>query len=110
MKSLLFLVSSFLVVCFTNFSIALAIDLEQGQALFSQNCAACHLGGNNTIVPEKTLKIEALEANSKADIQAIVTQVTQGNGAMPAFGGRLSDDEIKDIAAYVLDQAKSNSW
>ena len=29
---------------------------------------------------------------------------------MPAFGGRLSDDEIADVAAYVYDQASGEKW
>ena len=30
------------------------------------------------------------------------TQVTNGKNAMPAFGGRLSDDDIADVAAYEI--------
>ena len=41
---------------------------------------------------------------------SIVTQVTNGKNAMPAFGGRLSDKEIDDVAAYVYDQAKDDKW
>jgi cytochrome c6 len=29
---------------------------------------------------------------------------------MPAFGGRLSDEEIGDVAAYVIDQANGDKW
>lgn len=29
---------------------------------------------------------------------------------MPAFGGRLDEDEIKNVAAYVFDQATGNKW
>jgi len=37
---------------------------------------------------------------------AIVTQVTKGMGAMPAFGGRLSAEDIETVANYVLAQAE----
>ena len=37
-------------------------------------------------------------------------QVTNGKNAMPAFGGRLDDDEITDVAAYVYDQATGAKW
>lgn len=30
-------------------------------------------------------------------------------GAMPAFGGRLSDDDIADVATYVIGQAE-DGW
>jgi mono/diheme cytochrome c family protein len=38
------------------------------------------------------------------------SQVTNGKNAMPAFGGRLSDDEIADVAAYVFKTADSGGW
>jgi cytochrome c6 len=39
------------------------------------------------------------------DLQAIITQVTNGKAAMPSFKGRLKDNQIADVAAYVLAQA-----
>ena len=29
---------------------------------------------------------------------------------MPAFGGRLSDDDIQNVAAFVIDQAEGGKW
>jgi mono/diheme cytochrome c family protein len=29
---------------------------------------------------------------------------------MPAFGGRLSEDEINDVASYVIDTAANDKW
>ena len=53
----------------------LAADLEAGQQIFTANCAACHAGGNNVLMPEKTLKTEALEENGMKSIEAITNQV-----------------------------------
>ena len=39
---------------------AMAVDLDNGADVFAGNCAACHAGGNNTVVSEKKLKKEAL--------------------------------------------------
>jgi len=36
------------------------------------------------------------------ELDDIVEQVTNGGGAMPAFGEMLSDEEIRDVAAYVF--------
>lgn len=47
-----------------------------------------------------------LEANGKNSVAAIVAQITNGNGAMPGFKGRISDSDMEDVAAYVLDQAE----
>jgi cytochrome c6 len=84
---------------------ALAADVAQGSKVFSANCAACHMGGNNVVMANKTLKKEALDQFGMHSAEAITTQVTNGKNAMPAFGGRLSADEIANVAAYVLSQA-----
>ena len=88
---------------------AMAADLANGESVFSGNCAACHAGGQNSVQVEKTLELSSLKsylANFNGDESAIVYQVTNGKNAMPAFGGRLEDDEIADVAAYVLSKAK----
>jgi cytochrome c6 len=89
-----------------------AADLEAGAQVFAGNCAACHAGGNNVIQNEKTLRKEALEAYLDGGLKeaSIMTQVTNGKNAMPAFGGRLDEDEIKNVAAYVFDQATGAKW
>ena len=38
---------------------------------------------------------------------SVKKQVTNGKGAMPAFGGRLSDDDIANVATYVISTAKA---
>merc|ERR1719215_2540273 len=40
---------------------AFAGDAGAGEQIFSGNCAACHAGGQNVIMPEKTLEQAALE-------------------------------------------------
>ncbi|MEM7063144.1 MAG: c-type cytochrome [Cyanobacteria bacterium P01_B01_bin.77] len=84
---------------------AMAADAGAGAQVFASNCAACHIGGGNAVNPAKTLKQNDLTANGKDTAGAIVTQVTNGNGAMPAFGGRLTPEQIENVAAYVLSQA-----
>ena len=37
---------------------------------------------------------------------AVAYQVTNSKNAMPAFGGKLSADDIADVAAYVIDQPR----
>mmetsp|Transcript_14541 Transcript_14541/g.32015 ORF Transcript_14541/g.32015 Transcript_14541/m.32015 type:complete len:144 (-) Transcript_14541:926-1357(-) len=88
---------------------AFAGDVAAGEQIFSANCAACHAGGQNVIMPEKTLEKEALDqylAGGRKE-SSVVTQVTNGKNAMPAFGGRLSDEEIGDVASYVIATSES---
>jgi len=80
---------------------------EYGEELFNNNCSVCHLGGNNVIIPEKNLKFETLEANGMNTTSAIKYQIINGKNGMPAFGGRLKEIEIEQIAKYVLDNAKT---
>lgn len=84
---------------------AFAADAAAGAKVFNANCAACHAGGGNAINAAKTLKKDALTANGKDTVEAIIAQVTNGKGAMPAFKGRLKDDQIESVALYVLDKA-----
>ena len=85
---------------------ATAADLAHGGQVFASNCAACHIGGGNVVNGAKTLKISDLEQYEMASLEAIKTQVTKGKNAMPAFLGRLTEDDINDVAAYVLEQAE----
>ena len=91
---------------------ATAADLDNGANVFAGNCAACHAGGNNVIQNEKTLRKDALTSYLTGGFSeaSIVYQVTNGKNAMPAFGGRLDDSDITDVAAYVYDQANGNKW
>ena len=88
---------------------ALAADAASGAALFKANCAQCHVGGGNLVNRAKTLKKDALEKYGMYSSEAIIAQVTKGQGAMPAFGNKLKADQIENVAAYVLEQA-DNGW
>jgi cytochrome c6 len=88
---------------------AFAADLEAGVKIFKANCVSCHLKGNNTIQKDKTLKLEALQANNMYSLEAIMTQVKNGKNVMPAFGKKLKPADIENVASYVLAQA-DNGW
>ncbi|MEB3177835.1 MAG: c-type cytochrome [Nostocaceae cyanobacterium] len=84
---------------------AFAADAAAGAKVFSANCAACHVGGKNTVNPAKTLSKADLEKYGMYSAEAIIAQVTKGKMAMPAFKGRLKPEQIENVAAYVLEQA-----
>lgn len=89
---------------------ALAADAAAGASVFSANCAACHMGGRNVIVANKTLSksdlAKYLKGFDEDAVASVAYQVTNGKNAMPAFNGRLSPKQIEDVAAYVVDQAE----
>jgi len=96
----------FVPTTFVFTSPAHAFDFEKGQELFKANCSACHANGRNAIVPEKTLEEEVLKVNGMKKVESITYQVTNGKNAMPAFGGRLTTENIEDIANYVIIQSR----
>ena len=88
---------------------AYAADAEAGGKVFAANCAACHAGGRNAVNPAKTLQKAALEKYEMYSEAAIITQVTNGKNAMPAFGKKLQPEQIENVTAYVLAKA-DNNW
>ena len=90
----------------------LAFDspLEQGEQIFSQNCAACHMGGGNVIRASRTLNIRDLNAHlteyAQDPLEAIEHQIEAGKNAMPSYAGKLSESEIVAVATYVEQQAE----
>ena len=42
------------------------------------------------------------------NIEAIIYQVLNGKNGMPAFGGRLTENEIEDIAGYIMISKENN--
>ena len=92
---------------------ALALEnasLEQGEGIFSSNCAACHMGGGNVIRANRSLKIRDLNAHleeyQQDPLEAIEHQIEAGKNAMPSYEGKLSEAEIIAVATYVEQQAE----
>ena len=92
---------------------SVAADTAHGAIIFESKCAACHAGGGNVLNPLKTLDVKALEANKYNDIASMVTLMQKGKGQMPKYQGaippvsRLTDEELEDVAKYVLDKANA---
>jgi cytochrome c6 len=86
----------------------LATNIDNGAKIFSVNCAGCHPQGGNIIRRGKSLKQKALHRNKVDSLEAIAQMVTNGKNVMPAYQDRLSQQEIEDVAAYVLQQAEKN--
>lgn len=70
-------------------------QLKNGEILFNGYCNSCHPGGSSGLAP-------ALN-NKPLPAFLIRFQVRNGVGTMPAFEEKvLSDDEVKNIAKYVV--------
>jgi mono/diheme cytochrome c family protein len=80
-------------------------DPAAGKEVFaSAGCGSCHTladaGASGTIGPNLD--------DAKPPPELVVERVTDGTDAMPAFAGTLSEQQIQDVAAYVV-QATSGS-
>lgn len=75
-------------------------DPEAGRELFaSEGCGGCHVleaaGTTGTIGPNLD--------QAQPTFDAAVTQITNGGGGMPPYGGQLSAEEIRSLAAFVTE-------
>ena len=75
-------------------------NAEAGAQLFADNgCGNCHTleaaGTTGTTGPN----LDEVQPS----FDAAVEQITNGGGVMPAFGDSLSDQQIRDLAAYVVE-------
>ena len=84
--------------------IATPLFAADGAALYKANCNTCHgpTGAGDTPAG-KMMKAKPLGG---ADVQKlsdaeITATITNGKGKMPAFGKKLSADDIKALVAYV---------
>ena len=93
---------------------ALPGDPNNGQTVYAQNCATCH--GNSleggigaTLNPIDKLPGVPSSLDPTFLIQVITAGRTHQAGDpkqadMPAWQGKLSDQEIKDVASYIIQQ------
>jgi cytochrome c6 len=93
---------------FSFFPFVISKDLELGKEIFLSNCNVCHINGRNLIIPEKNLQKETLEINGMNSIDSIIYQVINGKNGMPAFGGRLKENEIEAVSNYVIQESLKN--
>ena len=78
-------------------------DPANGEKVFaSAGCGGCHTldaaGSSGNVGPNLD--------DAKPDLALALNRVTNGSGAMPSFKGQLSDQEIADVAAYVVESTQ----
>ena len=81
-----------------------AEQVEQARQIFNDwSCGACHVltdaGGNGHIGP-------SLDGNATLDHDYVLARVSDGQGAMPGFGGMMSEEELDLLASYIVQARK----
>ena len=74
------------------------VDTASMEALYKSNCMGCH-GGEYEGAMGPALK----EVGMALDRNQIYDRIVKGGGGMPAFEGRLSEDEIVGLANWLED-------
>ena len=74
-------------------------DPAAGKKIFeSAGCKSCHTlsdaGATGTVGPDLD--------TAKPDYRLATARITLGKGVMPSFKGQLTDQQIADVAAYVV--------
>ncbi len=82
---------------------------ETGEAVYKRNCAGCHgADGSGQTAMGRTFKLKDLrtaEIQKMTDAQLAET-VSKGKGKMPAYGSRLSHEQIQSVVGYLRELAK----
>jgi len=81
-------------------------DAAAGRRIFERRCVSCHNanGDGKTKVAARFPYANLRDGRWKSDgsLGAIERQVRLGDDPMPSFEGKLTDEEIRQVATYVL--------
>jgi mono/diheme cytochrome c family protein len=75
-----------------------------GADSYKAKCAMCHGADGLAATPMgKTMKIASFKdpAMVKAPDAQFIASTTNGKGKMPAYKGKLTDAQIKDLVSYI---------
>jgi mono/diheme cytochrome c family protein len=78
-------------------------------ATYKAKCAMCHgADGKGSTPAGKSMGVHDLTSPEvqKASDADLIAVTTKGKGKMPAYNGKLSDADIKDLIGYIRQLAK----
>jgi len=92
------------------FLFAAPLRADDAASLFKAKCAVCHGadGSGNTAMGKQMQSpdLRSEEVQKQTDAQ-LIDATTNGKGKkMPAYKGKLTDDQIKQLVAYIRELAK----
>jgi mono/diheme cytochrome c family protein len=89
--------------------VAAPAKADDAAATYKAKCAGCHAAdGSGSSPAGKAMGVPDLRG---ADVQKmtdaqLIDATTNGKGKMPAYKGKLTDDQIKGLVAYIRTLAK----
>jgi mono/diheme cytochrome c family protein len=89
--------------------LVIPVRAQDAASLYKAKCAACHGpdGKGDTPVGQKLgiHDFASPDVQKQTDAQ-LIDIVTNGKNKMPAYKGKLADDQMKGLVAYIRDLAK----
>lgn len=86
-------------------------EVAAGKILFERKCASCHgaTGNGKTITASRFPYANLIDGKWRGDgsAESIERQIRTGHDPMPTFQGKLTDEEIRQTAAYVAELSRS---
>ncbi len=90
-----------------------AARADDSASVYKTKCASCHApdGSGNTPVGKalKVLDLGSADVQKQSDAQ-LTDSIVNGkdSGKMPAYKGKLTDDQVKGLVAYIRSLAKKH--
>jgi mono/diheme cytochrome c family protein len=86
-------------------------DLAAGRMIYDRKCVSCHgkAGDGKTITASRYPYANLIDGVWRSDgsSAAIERQIRFGHDPMPRFEGKLTDEEIRQTASFVLEMARA---
>lgn len=93
-------IASMMIAGFATLAAQPAMADEVGEKVFKSKCSICHA------IDKKKVGIAVKDMN--ADNAVLKEVVINGRKAMPKFGGKLSDEQIEAVVAYLAEHRSAN--
>lgn len=81
-----------------------AMAQQGGDAIYKAKCAMCHgADGVGDTPVGKTMKVNSFksDADVKSSDADLANATKNGKGKMPAYAGKLTDDQIQQVVTYI---------
>jgi mono/diheme cytochrome c family protein len=92
------------------FALSSVTRADDAPSLYKTKCAVCHApdGSGSTVMGKKLgakdLRSDEVQKKTDADINGVITN---GMGkTMPAYKGKLTDDQVKQLVVFIRDLGK----
>ncbi len=95
--------------CALIFVLSISTRADDSPSLYKAKCEMCHSADGSGGTPAgKALKARDFASPEvKSETDAQLTEIlTNGKNKMPAYKGKLTDDQIKGLVAYIRELAK----